>query len=384
MSSSTLEKRLLPLALATTFLGIVLGAVESITKFLGLIESEFYLLATILYIATMLLVFRIRPSSPRKFNFASRGVRLTIVILGTVIFVLSMGWTYYERHLRTTRPATHPAIKLSQLLPSLEAFITVAHAQESVIKKKGLELEEFYLNDDLCSFTEAETSFSAGGGKQYRTFEFNYEVAQAFQAGKCIGPRGDRPMADVLPILKKHLETKGEKSLINYLGSTEELSRIIRKRGDIFQEVMFTSDELTETKRIAPGDYNVIKEWLLSCVGVYQPVITFVLKNSGTTAVTLTEVVYEIEDVGQVKGGVSGAIYPEETYDHTLDHQKGEQRRQLKPPFRINPGDNGSFNLRLFSSEKAPGLTWLLRIKFIASNGTSVSTGPFQIIMSKF
>ncbi len=384
MNSSILEKRLLPLALATTFLGVVLGAVESITKFLGLIESEFYLLATVLYIATMLLVFRMRSSSSRKFSFANRSVRVAIAILGTAIFVLSMGWTYYERHLRVTRPASPPEIKVSRFLPSFETFIPVANAQERFVKEKGLELEEFYLNDDLCSFKETNVSFSAGGGKSYRTFEFNNEVAQAFRAGKCIGPRGDRPMAEVLPILKKHIEAKGEKSLTNYLGSKEDLSRVIRERGDIFQNVMFTSDELIETKRTAPGDYNVVKEWLLSCVGVYQPVITFVLKNSGTTAVTLTEVVYEVEDVGQVKGGVSGAIYPEETYDHTLDHHKGEQRRQLKPPFRINPGDNGSFNLRLFSSEKAPGLTWLLRIKFAASNGASVSTGPFQIIMSKF
>src|SRR5262249_3939311 len=133
----------------------------------------------------------------------------------------------------------------------------------------------------------------------------------------------------------------------------------------------------------AQPDYERLREWLLTCIGIYQPVLTLVVKNTTPRAVTLTRVVYDVLDVGEVKGGATGPIYPEQTYDHVIRHVKGEQAWQLKPPLGVKPDESVSFNLRLYAAEKGSGLAWYLRVVVEDATGDRVATEPVQIVMSK-
>src|SRR5690606_11907537 len=124
--------------------------------------------------------------------------------------------------------------------------------------------------------------------------------------------------------IKKWLAQSSRPELREYLDSPTALGRLARERGDIFVKIVPSSEELAVLKQKSPEDYAVLKKWILNCVGVYQPVFTATLTNAGDTALSIVEVQYDVERVGQVLGaGPSGAVWPELTYDHTIAHSNG-------------------------------------------------------------
>lgn len=142
-------------------------------------------------------------------------------------------------------------------------------------------------------------------------------------------------------------------------------------------------DVRCKLQRNAPEDYKLLHEWLLNCIGLQQPVLTLIVHNVSTQSVLLTDVIYHVLKVGQVKDGVTGSVVPDQTYKHTLKHEQGAQHFQLKPPVQIAAQERVAFNLRLFSAEAEKGLVWLLLIEVLATNSDSVTTEPVQIIMGK-
>jgi hypothetical protein len=242
----------------------------------------------------------------------------------------------------------------------------------------------FYLNEELCSFSEvSELLFAQPGTRHYRTFSYDLDVQAAFKMGQCSGVTGNRPIENVLPLIKEYLRQNNRVSLIRYIESTEDLSRVIRQRGDIFSKIMFTGSYLQEMKDKSRPDYNKVKEWLLSCVGIQNPVVTVVVGSSSDKPLILNKIIYQVLDVGTVLGGVSGPLYPEITYDHVIKHEKGDQDFALRPPFMIGPRETASFNLRIISGSDGHGLGWLLRIRVEDTEGNYSATEPFQIIMQK-
>lgn len=161
------------------------------------------------------------------------------------------------------------------------------------------------------------------------------------------------------------------------------MSRIIANRGDIFEKIIFTDAELVKMKQTDIANYEIVKDWLVKCIGIKNPVISFVLKNMTTKDVIISKVEYVVLDVGGVKGGESGPLYPIITYDHILKHSKGKQVRVLNPPFNLSASTSGSFNIRLIPASSEPGQAWILKINIYDTNGYSESTDVFQIIMSK-
>jgi hypothetical protein len=373
----SLDAGLKPLVLFTTFVGVVLGAVESFTRLISSLESKWlYLTTTALYLVTISLCIRFRLSALVKTRVSDTRARYAILVLATVAYGICMVWPYYEyNHSETTSPA-RPQIRLSLL----EGTAFAAKSPNPTLR-----LEQFYLNDDLCSFNELETPLFAESAAKVRTrtFAFDMSVNEAFRRGGCIGPTGEKPIEGVLPLLRARIERLGLSNLARYIEKPRDLSRVTRERGDIFEKIIFTSEEVLAMKAAAPTDYQKVKSWLLDCVGVAQPVFTLVVRNSGKDSVLLQAVEYNVVEVGQVRGSVTGPIYPEITYDHPLKHQKGTQRHQLKPPLNIAPGTTTSFNLRLIPTSEEPGLAWFMSIKVIGSQGDSLETDRFQLIMSK-
>lgn len=383
-SSSTLNKEkiesyLEPIIILTTIIGILLGAIESLTGFLNILKEHFYLSNTILYVITILLTFRINWSKLLRHRISVKTFRVYFTIIVSIIYLFSIGMTYYEYNLKETDPSDEPDIKLF-----LNHLFLGSTAFAQTVKKTSFQIDTYYLNEDLCSFIETkELLFAQPGTPRYKTFAYNVEVQSTFQKGECIGVKGNKPIENVLPLIKERLRKNNKQNLIRYIERPRDLSRVIRERADIFKQIIFTNNDLLEMKEKAPYDYQKVKEWLLYCVGVQNPVITMVVRNNGDKQIILTKVVYDVLDVGTILGGTSGPLYPEITYDHKIKHEIGEQLFYLKPPIKILPHDIVSFNIRIISATKGHGLGWLLKICLENSDGDYVTTDPFQIFMSK-
>jgi hypothetical protein len=366
--SYKIEDRFGPITLAAAILGLVLGVIESFLKIVSFVESRFYFSVTVLW-AFCLVFARYYPSQGLPRFPVKRNL---IIAIATILFLASISVTYYEHHLRTTEPARRPHIKLSRLfgLSSAEA------------SQQTLTLTSFYLNEDLCSFEERKEPLFAAG-KIVKTYSVNRDVIAAFRNGNCVGVYGERPMIAARTVIRNWLTTSDRSELREYLDGPKALGRLARERGDIFDKIIPSSEELVAIKHRSPEDYVIIKKWILSCVGVYQPVFTATLANTSSKPVDIVEVQYETEQVGQVLGaGLGGPVWPEMTYDHTLIHSKGVQPFLLKPVFNIPAGVTKAFNLRLHTNDERPGLGWYLRIKFIDSTGSFATTEKFQIYLN--
>ncbi|NTW87616.1 MAG: hypothetical protein HGB26_00480 [Desulfobulbaceae bacterium] len=367
-SSFKIEERFGPISLVVAVLGLVLGVLESVLKLITFVESNFYLSMALLWLLS-LAFSRYYPSQGLP-HFSVK--RKWIVIFATILFIFSVSFTYYDRRYRVTVPAKPPEIHLTWLLG-----VSSASASQQTLK-----LTSFYLNEDLCSFEERKEPLFAAG-PIVKTFSVNHDVRAAFKNGTCAGVDGDRPMIAAGSAIRKWIAKTERSNLLGYLEEPKALGRLAKKRGDIFEKIIPSSDELAIIKQQNPPDYEVIKKWILNCVGVYQPVFTVTLTNSGKQAIDITEVQYDIKEVGEVRGpGPGGPVWPELTFDHTLVHSKGVQAFPLKPVFNIPAGSTKAFNLRLHTIDQSPGLGWYLRIKFLDSRGNIATTERFQIFLN--
>lgn len=366
------ERHLLPLALLASYLTVILNAVEGLTRFSSLLHEHLFVTSTVAYAAVLILSWCLRRRLEGRSILIRKIVPATALAMVTLAYIAGNFWEYWEVHWRRTGPARlfNPPKPRSEMLRQ--------------ISNQGgvLLLESFELDPDLSNYIETEDTSAFGPPNQkYRTFDPDFAATSAYKEGHCTGPEGDRPIDNVLPLFKKRLRERGESSLEHYIERPEDLSHLMRDRGDIFDRIMFSWQELDELRKSAPGDFATVRDWLINCVGIQQPVFTLVIRNNAR-AVTLTKVVYNVLAVGQVLGGATGLIYPEKTYDHTLVHKIGRQTWPLEPPLQIAAGDVASFNLRLFAKEKDLGLGWLLKIEIFTGGGDSVSTETIQIYMN--
>jgi hypothetical protein len=136
-------------------------------------------------------------------------------------------------------------------------------------------------------------------------------------------------------------------------------------------------------KEHAADDYAAIKGWILACVGVYQPVFTVVISNSGREQTNIVQVQYDVKQLGQVLGGgPGGPVWPEITFDHELAYRLGVQSFPLKPIVNIPAGNTKAFNLRLSTPATDLGLGWYLSVRIVDAKGNAVTTDPFQLYLN--
>jgi len=105
------------------------------------------------------------------------------------------------------------------------------------------------------------------------------------------------------------------------------------------------------------------------------------LENPNDKNMVLTDVIYNVSELGDVKGGVAGPLNSKQSYFHKLEYKVGQQKTQLVPPFVIPPKSVGAFTLELYSNDPRPGLTWVMDIDFISNRGR-VSTDTFQLVLT--
>lgn len=370
------EELLGPVALAVSALGVILGAIDSLLKIIDLVEMQFYLTTSILWVASLVLA---RRYTPKLLSFKAISPQRVAQTILTIVYVIGITWTYYEHyyehHLKKTFHADLPTIILANFVGVSEVY--------SATLPTTVRLISFYMNEDLSSFQESNEALF-GAGKTYKTYTPSKDVYAAFQQGRCSGLAGDKSQRDVLPIIRRLVQERNTPQLLPYLTEKDSLGRLARERGDISQQVMFTSTDLEKLRDVAPADYKIAKAYILDCIGIYQPVFTVTLNNPGKSGIDIVEVIYVVEQVGQVLGAEPGGpVYPEYTYDHVLVHTPGNQPWDLHPVFNLPPGSTRSFNIRLSTDDHEIGMGWLLRVKFLDSRGGTVETPTFQLYLNR-
>lgn len=371
-AKSFVQKRLFPIIVIVEIIAIILSFSDSLIKLNVVVNQNYYLVITLIWISSSIFLF--------YSNFKRKQHKIILFFIVTIIFIFAICYKYWEVNLRKTNQAKNPNTELTLVL--LNLFSTSAYAA-SPRPIDTFKIEEFYLNDQLCSFTDVMEFKFASGPKKYRTFSYNQDVNLAFEKGNCTGLDGNKPLVKVLPLLQKRLEVINRSDLKQYIKTVKDLSRIIATRGDIFEQIMFTDEDIIKMKKSDPENYTIVKDWLVKCIGVKSPVITFVLSNMEKKDIIISKVEYDVLEVGQVLGGEGGPLYPIITYNYILKHSTGKQMQILNPPFKLTSGSLNSFNIRLIPASKNPGLAWILKIRIYDTEGHSQETEVFQIIMSK-
>jgi hypothetical protein len=120
---------------------------------------------------------------------------------------------------------------------------------------------------------------------------------------------------------------------------------------------------------------------------------TYALENSATALflvtlanptkhnIIITDVVYDVKEIGGVKALPSGPLKPLATYAHSIAHAVGEQAKPLKETFAIGAESAGSFEVEIASSTPGDGLGWLLRIGFVSEEERTFYTDEFQLFL---
>jgi hypothetical protein len=364
-----LQEKLFPILVVAECITIILGFSDKFLQFFDAMRAHFYLINTLLLLTALLFIYNSK--------FRNRKIKVALYGLVSFLYLGLLCFHIWEIKFRRTGPAVHPDINLG--LIDFFGFVTL----ESKPSIAPFTIEEFYLNDQLCSFTETKEFKFAEGPEQFRTFAYNQDVNVAFQKGCCVGLYGNQPIKKVLPLLYRRLDNIHRPDLKEYIKTSDDLSRVIISRGDIFNQIMFSDLEIQELKKTDSVDYITVRNWLVSCIGIKNPVITFTLKNASEQDIIIAKVVYDVTAVGQVKGGASGPLYPIITYDHYLEHHVGLQERKLNPSIQLAGQGIVSFNIRLIPTDKSPGLCWVLRVRIYDSQGNFRTTEPVQLIMSK-
>jgi len=368
------KKLLAPVVFVTCFLGIVASAVEAVANVVELSEQYFYLATAVLWLCTILLLWRWQVLGKAFSLLGNRFIRLALATFTTLVFLFAVGWRVYIIYFIDIGPGPGEEPRIP-VLPSFQfSPINSAWAQTD---DPAFKIASFYLNKDFSSYIES-------AGRSHQVYEFDRNVLNAFMDGTCIGEEGVHPIARVVPIFRRHIKNRGREDLLKYISSTRAFSRLGSKNYKIFNEIMFSDGDLIDMQSTNPKDFEDVRNWIIKCVGQYQPVFSLVVKNLKQEPILISEIVYDVSVVKTYLGGMSGVIYPEHVYDHYLKHQTGEQTFQITPPFIVAPGDFGSFSVRLYPADKGKGLSWTLKIKLRDSDGHEVETDYFEVIMSKY
>jgi len=378
--ANAIQKKLFFFMAATEFITIILSFAEGIDKIRQAINANYYLLLSIIWIFSLVFLY--------NSTFKVKKTKWWLFIIVCFVYIASITYKYWEVNIRKTTPSEHPLIRLGFLFP-LFILITTGDPTFSTSPpgNSPFKIEEFYLNQELCSYNEIyDINFFSGNTKEkkgIKTFSLDTDVKIAFSRGECIGNDGGRALEKVLPLLQEKVKKQGKPDLLEYIKTAKDLSRVIAERGDLFKQIMFSEVELAEMKKERPAAYRIVQEWLVKCIGIYEPVFTFVLKNITRNKITISKIEFEVFKVGFIEGGETGPLYPIFTYNHFLEFKKGIQSQILHPPIAINGLDNTAFNIRIIPVSKEIGQAFSMRMKIIDSEGHQQNTETFQLVLSK-
>ena len=289
------KAKLFPIIVIVEFIALVLSFNHNILSLKQSFYNNPYLVLTIVFVSasTFLYYSRLRKKIVKIFLF----IAFCLIFAGSVCYHIWGGPSPAPKP-DPWRPS-HLWHLGSLLLLVLLLMVPIARADtKDVFKIAG-----FYIDDKRCSYYE---DFEEGcvDSQKYRTFRYNQDVRYAFDRGECNGVTGNQPITNLIPLLKKRVERLGRRDLEEYFNTQEKFSRLMTQKGDLFKKIMFTDDEIDRMKSDDVISYGIIKEWLVSCVGVIQPVLTFNIQNTTNQDILITRIVY---DVSAVCGFISSA-----------------------------------------------------------------------------
>lgn len=183
----------------------------------------------------------------------------------------------------------------------------------------------------------------------------------------------------LLKAFQDYASSSGKQGLLDYIPNTQELMRLLKEYPGIANQLIPGFDEW---RSLSPEDCNVIQSWLYACTMLESPVFTVVIKNNSDEQVLITNILYRVEEIYEMRGGGYGILDPQVTYIQIIHYAAGDQVVKLENKFYIDPHQSGSFDLQLRTDDPGDGLTWLMSIYFIDENGAAVHTDTFELIMS--
>jgi hypothetical protein len=111
-------------------------------------------------------------------------------------------------------------------------------------------------------------------------------------------------------------------------------------------------------------------------------VITLLIQNDSDRDMSITHVIYDVNEIGEVRGGAPGTMNPMTKLHHEIKHQTGIQSFQIPRPLRIVPKSSETLDIHITSADPGYGLAWYLRVGCSTNLGKAYS-GYFQLYLPK-
>jgi hypothetical protein len=362
------NKILKALAAALGLLGLLATAAENFRHFHSALEEYYWY---VLAIAWILSVAAVWPQPPRKtvrgphdtyrLPFTRLLLRYIWVILITVVF-LAVGYFRY-RITYTPEPGDRPVIQPGDVRTrpsrSSEWSFGLAYAQGRPNRPRLLQF-------DLAS---EKTSYIRTGSQ----YVLPRETVNRYVLGECDPDFNPGP---ALKSLRDYAKAAGKESLLKFLGSEDQLKRLIKDHPGRAKELLPTKAELSKMDQ---SDYAAVMSWMRNCVGIMFPVFIVVIENPSDQDLVVESVKYHYYSILGTTG-VEGAapLYPTASYVHKLEPQAGgSQQIDLVPGFNIPSRRNGSLELQLWTDVSADKYL-VMDVEFITSRGP-IKTDKFTL-----
>ncbi|GAA3066815.1 hypothetical protein GCM10010520_13260 [Rhizobium viscosum] len=216
------------------------------------------------------------------------------------------------------------------------------------------------------------------------TFEYDRKMMAVVERASCRGVRGEKPIADALPVLKGMLAAKSSVAGEQISTVSGYKNLMIHGGPSAFNEILPTRSELEKLKASNPADFAIVMDWLVNCIGLLDPVLIWNIQNNGDRPLTIVSVDYDVLDIGSTKGGIPQVTEPIDVSAHDLEWKKGRQSHEIQPYIKIGPKEVAAIRIQLRLQADEPGLNWLLKATFNSAEGPVAVSSLFQIFGAKF
>ncbi|MCU1264624.1 MAG: hypothetical protein JWM21_942 [Acidobacteria bacterium] len=353
---------------ALGLLGLMAAAVENFRHFHSAIEEYYWYVLAVAYILSTAAAWPQSSSTTvpgRQDTYRIPLVRFLLkyiwIILISIAF-LAVG-LYRYRLIHIPESGDRPVIKPGDVRRQPSRFdewpLGTAYAQSQAAKPRLL---QFNLVPEKTSYIRTDTQY-----------DLPRKTVSRVVLGEC-DPNFDPEPA--LKSLRDYAKTSGKESLLKFLGSADQLKKLIKEHPGRARELMPTKAELSKMNQ---SDYTAIMSWMRNCVGILFPVFAVVIENPFDQDLMVTSAKYHYYRITLAKGVESAApLYPTASYVHKLEPQAGgSQQIDLLPGFNIPARRNGSLELQLWTDVSADEYL-MMDIEFITSRGT-VKTDKFML-----
>lgn len=356
------------LAAVLGLLGLLATAAENFRHFHSALEEYYWYVLVVAWILAVVAVWPHSPTTAVRGPHHSYRLSLTRLLLKYIwIILISIGFLavgfYRYRITYTPEPGDRPVIKPGDVRVqprSNEWPFASVYAQSRQSRPRLL---QFNLVSEKTSYIKTENEY-----------DLPSETLKRALIGECSADFNARL---ALRALRSYAKASGKESLLKFLGTEEQLRRLIKDHPNRVIDLMPTKAEMSAMNR---SDYAAIMSWKRNCVGILFPVFMVVIENPFDQALAVTGVKYHYYKLLGTTG-VQGAapLYPTAVYVHELKPQAGGSHQlDLSPGFNIPARQNGSLELQLWTNASAD-LYVLMDIEFITSRGT-IKTNTFTLV----